>query len=77
LKDDIKYGKMKKKREGRKMAYERFLDKSTKPEPEVVISALGDKQELWRDIINFIAKNSDYSPEFIFFTKNYGWAERY
>ena len=59
------------------MANERFLNKNYQPSESDISTALGSSEELWIDIRKYIESNYDFSPELIFFTKNYGWSVRY
>ncbi len=59
------------------MANERFLDKHYPPSDNDISTALGSSEELWLDINKYIEKCYDFSPELIFFTKDYGWSVRY
>lgn len=59
------------------MAHERFLDKLKKPSENDILTALGTTKELWLYIHNYIKQNYEFTPELIYFTKNYGWSIRY
>lgn len=59
------------------MANERFLNKNHQPSESDISTALGSSEELWIDIRKYIESNYEFSPELIFFTKNYGWSVRY
>jgi len=59
------------------MAYERFLNKNHPPSESDISIALGPSEDFWLDIHKYIENNYNFSPELIFFTKNYGWSLRY
>jgi hypothetical protein len=59
------------------MIYDRFLDKGKKPKIEVIEKNLGDKLSLWVELREYLDNRYDFTNEFIFFTKKYGWSYRY
>lgn len=59
------------------MAIHVYIDKLHKPKEEEISMALGMTSFIWDDIHNYIVRNYDFTPELIFFTKNYGWTVRY
>ena len=59
------------------MSYERFLDKGKRPKNEEIEKRMGDMLSLWREIQEYIDIKYDFTKEFIFFTKKYGWSYRY
>ncbi|MHA2391607.1 MAG: DUF3788 domain-containing protein [Promethearchaeota archaeon] len=59
------------------MLYERFLDKGKKPKIEEIEKSIGDKLYLWHEILEYIDNKYDFTKEFVFFTKKYGWSYRY
>lgn len=59
------------------MAIHVYIDKLHKPKEEEISTALGMTSFIWNDIHNYIVRNYDFTPELIFFTKNYGWTVRY
>ncbi len=54
-----------------------YLDKGRQPDNHEISTTLGKTSFLWRDIHNYISQYYDFTPELIYFTKNYGWSVRY
>jgi len=59
------------------MTHERFLDKLHLPSEYEISSALGPSEALWLDIRKYIEQAYNSPPEWIYFTKKYGWSIRY
>ncbi|MHA2398556.1 MAG: DUF3788 domain-containing protein [Promethearchaeota archaeon] len=59
------------------MLYDRFLDKGKTPKIEEIKKNIGDKLSLWLELREYLDNRYDFTNEFIFFTKKYGWSYRY
>jgi len=61
------------------MAHERFLDRETQPEPELVRKAIGrEVLPVWDDVAAYLAKAfPEYQPEWVFYSAQHGWAIRF
>jgi hypothetical protein len=59
------------------MSNERFLEKTHSPKEVEILTALGSTNQLWLGVHNYIQEHYEFSSEFIFFTKKYGWSIRY
>jgi hypothetical protein len=62
---------------GKKMVYQRLLNKDKRPSKEEIVESIGEKSSLWLEIHKFIEENYNFTPELVFFTKKYGWTIRY
>ncbi len=59
------------------MAYERLLNKAVRPSDADILTTIGEKADLWKQIHGFIENNYDFERQLAFFSKNYGWTVRY
>ncbi len=54
-----------------------FLDEKHKPTSKEILAAIGSKQPLWGELMQFIKGNYRVKEEFVFGGKKYEWAFRF
>jgi len=61
------------------MAHERFLDRETQPEPELVRKTIGrEVLPVWDDVAAYLAEAfPEYESEWIYYSAQHGWAVRF
>ena len=59
------------------MSHERMLDKETEPLEEDMLTFIGEKAPLWKELREYLATRYDHVPELNFGGKKYGWEIRY
>ena len=61
------------------MAHERFLDRDTQPEPQLVRKTIGrEVLPVWDDVAAHLATAfPEYQPEWVYYSAQHGWGVRF
>lgn len=54
-----------------------FADKSRPPSDQEILDALGARQGLWQNLVDFLEEQCRAARDLVFYGKNYGWAVRF